>query len=324
MAKILLVEDDPLMVRMYQRKLVNDGYETVVAVDGEEGLVKVRSFRPDLVLLDIMMPKLNGLQVLERLKSDPTTAKTPVIILTNLGGTQDDIERGLELGAVAYLVKSAYRPDEVIAKVKEILEGYTRSKEIPKAAGGSLGGAMRVLENTAEVAISSVSDGHVDQKIDKPQKDAVKKEKKLEKKDEDGKKASVNIDLKANEPQEDTGKGEKELQQKDIQVSGTAKSPEIDHISSTPSPVGEDKEVIEEHKPLWDEDGGNKKQEAEEQEDVSVGLSEETTEESEVKQEPLPQKPLQKKLDKPREDAEVPKKKKETDGDNASTDEMVW
>lgn len=134
MAKILLIEDDPLMVRMYQRKLMNDGYDVGVAVNGEEGLVQIRSFRPDLVLLDIMMPKLNGLEVLERMKADPTIARIPVIILTNLGGSEEDIDRGLELGAVAYLVKSAYRPDEVVKKVKEVLAGYTRSKEIPEAA----------------------------------------------------------------------------------------------------------------------------------------------------------------------------------------------
>ena len=148
MMKILLVEDDPLMVRMYQRKLLTDGYEVGVAVNGEEGLVKVRSFGPDVVLLDIMMPKLNGLQVLERMKADPTTAHVPVVILTNLGGSQEDIERGLELGAVAYLVKSAYRPDEVIAKVKEVLEGYTHSREIPKAVVSE--GAKAVLENTSQ------------------------------------------------------------------------------------------------------------------------------------------------------------------------------
>ena len=148
MMKILLVEDDPLMVRMYQRKLLTDGYEVSVAVNGEEGLVKVRSFGPDVVLLDIMMPKLNGLQVLERMKADPTTAHVPVVILTNLGGSQEDIERGLELGAVAYLVKSAYRPDEVIAKVKEVLEGYTHSREIPQAVVSE--GAKAVLENTSQ------------------------------------------------------------------------------------------------------------------------------------------------------------------------------
>ena len=149
MAKVLLVEDDPLMVRMYQRKLANDGYEVDVAVNGEEGLVKIRSFRPDMVLLDIMMPKLNGLQVLERMKADPTISNIPVIILTNLGGSQEDIERGLELGAVAYLVKSAYRPDEVVAKVKEVLAGYTRSKEVPAAMSGNA--ASKVMEQTTSV-----------------------------------------------------------------------------------------------------------------------------------------------------------------------------
>mgnify|MGYP001619892369 CR=1 FL=1 len=146
MAKILLVEDDPLMIRMYQRKLLNDGYEVEIAVNGEEGLVKIRSFVPDLVLLDIMMPKLNGLQVLERMKADPSISKIPVVILTNLAGSQEDIERGLELGAVAYLVKSAYRPDQVLGKVKEVLAGYTRSKEVPKAS--DIEAALKVQEAT--------------------------------------------------------------------------------------------------------------------------------------------------------------------------------
>lgn len=148
MAKLLLVEDDPLMVRMYQRKLINDGYEVEVAVNGEEGLVKIRSFSPDMVLLDVMMPKVNGLQVLERVKSDPSISKIPIIILTNLGGSQEDIERGLELGAVAYLVKSAYRPDEVVAKVKEVLAGYTKSKEVPDAAISKAG--RKVIEDTTK------------------------------------------------------------------------------------------------------------------------------------------------------------------------------
>jgi len=150
MAKILLVEDDPLMVRMYQRKLVNDGYDVAIAVNGEEGMVKIRSFHPDLVLLDIMMPKLNGLQVLERTKSDPTISSIPIMLLTNLGGSEEDIERGLELGAVAYLVKSAYRPDEVISKVKEVLSGYTHGKDVPQAA--TTAAAERVLEKTMRVS----------------------------------------------------------------------------------------------------------------------------------------------------------------------------
>ncbi len=151
MAKILLIEDDPLMVRMYQRKLVNDGYDVAIAVNGEEGMVKIRSFHPDLVLLDIMMPKLNGLQVLERTKSDPTISSIPIMLLTNLGGSEEDIERGLELGAVAYLVKSAYRPDEVISKVKEVLAGYTHGKEVPQVT--TTAAAERVLEQTTGTAV---------------------------------------------------------------------------------------------------------------------------------------------------------------------------
>ncbi|MDO8537001.1 MAG: response regulator [bacterium] len=157
MAKILLIEDDPLMIRMYQRKLLSDGYEVETAINGEEGLVKVRSARPDLVLLDIMMPKLNGLQVLERMKADPTISKIPVAILTNLGGSEEDIDHGLELGAVAYLVKSAYRPDEVVAKIKEILESYTKSKEVPKAA--SQEAAQRIVVETEFEKAKKEDDG---------------------------------------------------------------------------------------------------------------------------------------------------------------------
>lgn len=130
MAKILLVDDDPLLIRMYQKKLQNDGYEVDSASDGEAGLKKVSEFEPDLILLDIMMPKLNGLEVLKKLKEETQTKNIPVILLTNVGGSDEDVERGLGLGAVAYLIKAGNRPDVVVSKVKEILAGYT--KEPPK------------------------------------------------------------------------------------------------------------------------------------------------------------------------------------------------
>lgn len=130
MAKILLVDDDPLLVRMYQKKLENDGYTVATASDGEEGLVKVSEFLPDLILLDVMMPKLNGFLVLTKLKENPETAKIPVIMLTNVGSSDEDAEQGLELGAVAYLVKAVNRPSKVVSRVKEILSGYVR--EIPQ------------------------------------------------------------------------------------------------------------------------------------------------------------------------------------------------
>lgn len=126
MTKILLVDDDPLMVRMYQKKFEVDGYEVETAINGEEGFNKAKKIKPNLILLDIMMPKLNGLETLKKIKEDKDIKNIPVILLTNLGGSQEDAEKGLSLGAVSYLIKANYSPKEVVDKVKEILAGYTR------------------------------------------------------------------------------------------------------------------------------------------------------------------------------------------------------
>lgn len=130
MAKILLVDDDPLLVRMYQKKFELDGHEVKTVSDGEKVQTETYSFKPNLILLDIMMPKVNGLEALKKLKKDEKTKTIPVILLTNLGGTQADIDQGLELGAIAYLVKSNYTPKEVVEKAKEILQATVR--EVPK------------------------------------------------------------------------------------------------------------------------------------------------------------------------------------------------
>lgn len=130
MAKILLIEDDPLMVRLYQKIFTFEGHEVGVATDGEDGLKKVKTFQPVLILLDIMMPKMTGLEVLDKLKADPKTAAIPVVILTNLAG-QQDAEAALAKGAVKYIVKSEYDPKQVTEMVKGILAGYTRG-EIPQ------------------------------------------------------------------------------------------------------------------------------------------------------------------------------------------------
>jgi twitching motility two-component system response regulator PilH len=132
MAKILITEDDPLMSRVYQKIFTFEGYEVITAANGEEGLEKARTEKPTLILLDIMMPKMNGLQVLEKLKIDPETKKIPVIMLTNLAG-QQDAENALEKGAVKYIIKSEFEPKEVAAMVKEVLSGYTRN-EVPQVA----------------------------------------------------------------------------------------------------------------------------------------------------------------------------------------------
>lgn len=130
MAKILITEDDLLMSRMYQKIFTFEGYEVVIAADGEEGLEKARTEKPSMILLDVMMPKLNGLQVLEKLKMDPELKSIPVIMLTNLAG-QQDAEAAMSKGAVKYIVKSEYEPKQIVTMVKDILAGYTRN-EVPK------------------------------------------------------------------------------------------------------------------------------------------------------------------------------------------------
>lgn len=130
MAKILIVDDDQLMVKMYQGKFEDDGYDVAVAIDGAIGFDKALQFMPDLILLDILMPNVNGLEMLKKLKEDEETKKIPVILLTNVGGGDEDVERGLSLGAVAYLVKAHYDPKDVVKKVKEILGGYVH--ELPE------------------------------------------------------------------------------------------------------------------------------------------------------------------------------------------------
>ena len=126
MPKVLIVEDDPLMSRMYQKIFTFEGYEVVLANDGQEGLDQARAGKPTVMLLDVMMPKMNGLQVLEKLKADPETKSIPVVMLTNLAGEQD-AENALTKGAIKYIIKSEHEPKEVADMVKEILAGYTRN-----------------------------------------------------------------------------------------------------------------------------------------------------------------------------------------------------
>ncbi len=126
MAKtILIVEDDPLMNRMYQKIFKFEQYDVQTATNGEEGLDKVRQLKPTVILLDIMMPKMNGLQVLDKLKSDPEVKNIPVIMLTNLAG-EKDAETALLKGAVKYIVKSEHDPKQVVNVVKEIIAAHSR------------------------------------------------------------------------------------------------------------------------------------------------------------------------------------------------------
>lgn len=132
MITILITEDDPLMARMYQKIFTFEGYAVEMASNGQEGLDKARSIKPTLILLDVMMPIMNGLEVLEKLKADPETQSIPIIMLTNLAG-QQDAETALSKGAVKYIVKSEYDPKQVADMIKEVLSGYTRD-EVPPSA----------------------------------------------------------------------------------------------------------------------------------------------------------------------------------------------
>jgi putative two-component system response regulator len=132
MATLLLVEDDALLTRLYQKRFTKDGHTVITAKDGEEGLELIGKEQPDLVLLDIMMPKLSGLEMLERIKANPATRNVPVIILTNLAGEEEQA-RAFGLGAVAYIVKSSHDPGQISAKVHEILAASTRDKGLPTA-----------------------------------------------------------------------------------------------------------------------------------------------------------------------------------------------
>lgn len=119
-AKILFIEDDVTLVKMYERKFVSDGYEMVVAYDGLEGLEKATKEKPDLVLLDIMLPKLDGLALFKKMRSQPATFNTPVILLTNFG-QEDAVFECFKLGAVDYLVKTEVTPQQVVKKVETFL-----------------------------------------------------------------------------------------------------------------------------------------------------------------------------------------------------------
>jgi DNA-binding response OmpR family regulator len=119
-AKILIIEDDRYISKMYQLKLSLEGYDVQVAENGQQGVDKVKEFMPNIILLDILMPELDGFEVLKIVKGEETTKNIPVLIMSNLG-QEDHIEKGMKLGAIGYIVKSQYTPSKVVEKIKEVL-----------------------------------------------------------------------------------------------------------------------------------------------------------------------------------------------------------
>lgn len=120
--RILIVEDDSFLAGIYASKFQSEGFDVMLASDGEAGLATATKEIPDLVLLDILLPKMDGFEVLEKLKSQEATKNIPVILLTNLG-QKEDIDKGLKLGASDYLIKAHFMPHETVEKVKKVLKG---------------------------------------------------------------------------------------------------------------------------------------------------------------------------------------------------------
>jgi len=120
MKKILLIEDDKFLRELMVKKLLTMDYDVTSAVDGESGLSMIKEVKPDVVLLDLILPGINGFEVLEKAKQDPEIADIPVIILSNLG-QKEDIERGQKLGAADFMIKAHFTPQEVVNKIKTIL-----------------------------------------------------------------------------------------------------------------------------------------------------------------------------------------------------------
>jgi CheY-like chemotaxis protein len=116
--KILIVEDEEVMYNLLQKKLSEEGYEATVAVDGEEGLKKMKETKPDLILLDIVMPRMGGLEVMEEMEREPELKKIPVIVISN-SGQPVELDRAKRLGAKDWLIKTEFDPQEVIEKVKK-------------------------------------------------------------------------------------------------------------------------------------------------------------------------------------------------------------
>lgn len=133
---ILLVEDDTFLIDILVQKFKSDGYTVIHAGDGETALKKVHENDPDLIFLDIILPGMNGFEVLKKLKDDDTIGDIPVAFLSNLG-QKEDIEKGKRLGAVDFIVKANHSLDEIVAKAGEILESNPQGSTGGSAASNA-------------------------------------------------------------------------------------------------------------------------------------------------------------------------------------------
>lgn len=120
MKNILLIEDDPLLIDVYSTKLKQSGFEVRVVENGEKALAAVAEQKPDLVLLDIVLPHVDGWDILQNLRSSETLQGIKIVILSNLG-QKEEIEKGLRLGAAKYLIKAHYTPSEIVQEIIKLI-----------------------------------------------------------------------------------------------------------------------------------------------------------------------------------------------------------
>lgn len=119
--KILVVEDEKTLRFLISQTLTGEGFEVEEAVDGEEALEKIKKSKPDLILLDLLLPGMNGYDVLLKIKRDFNLGSIPIIILSNLG-QEEEIKKGMDLGADDYLIKAHFTLDEIVARARKILK----------------------------------------------------------------------------------------------------------------------------------------------------------------------------------------------------------
>jgi len=119
MKNVLLVEDDSFLIDIYTTKLKEAGFSVEVAENGETALKKIKTNKPDLVILDLVLPKMDGWEILKEIKADPKSKEIPVVILSNLG-QKGEVEKGLEMGAIKYLIKAHYTPSEIVEEIKKL------------------------------------------------------------------------------------------------------------------------------------------------------------------------------------------------------------
>lgn len=120
-AKILLIEDDEMLSTLYAEKFKREGYEVATANNGADGIKLAEEHKPDIILLDIIMPKMDGFMALKKLRKNAVTKGISVILLTNLG-QEEDVKKGKALGADDYFIKANHTPSEIVAKVKDMIK----------------------------------------------------------------------------------------------------------------------------------------------------------------------------------------------------------